>query len=311
MLPLLFGHIAWVGCKQIERMRQPPFPQVMPGITVNTLCRPKKQRSAIGPRATVAAHLHGELEREGHVLLPGLTAFIEDLNPLTHDDVWAALKTSDVRTAIFAHPLCKRQYWMLNDERKIDEAPQAALDFVAKENKSHLTVVSGTEEFLDSPLLPERIRNYFGSIYQLLRFVEQYLTDILPKPTLPALLKFRAFHYDHSDLLAGLRRQNQRPAGMRPHVDPSIVTLVIAHSDGLLKFLHNSTWQTASQSNGAPFALLIPGFAAAQDLALVPTPHFVASNGERRMSLTVFLTPDLGFGSRAEAEKRLGEWRLA
>lgn len=78
-----------------------------------------------------------------------------------------------------------------------------------------------------------------------------------------------------------------------------------------MKLRHRLEWSVAARPGGEPFALLIPGLAARHDLALSPTPHRVDINGEKRMSLTVFLTPDLGHSTLDEAKKRLGRWRLA
>lgn len=173
-----------------------------------------------------------EMRRRGYAMLPGLTGFIEDLNPLTHPQAWNLLADPAWRRVLFDDPACRDRFWMLDDDARINRCPQAAVDFVTKDNKSHLTVLSGTDSFLQSSKLPEPLACYFAKILGFIHAVRTYLGEILPAPGLPTLLKFRAFHYHHSDLLAGLRHVDARGWGMRPHVDPSIVTLIIAQSDG-------------------------------------------------------------------------------
>ena len=124
------------------------------------------------------------------------------------------------------------------------------------------------------------------------------------------MLKLRVFDYFASDPLIEMRPPALCPHAMRPHLDGSIGTLVIAPSDGLLRLFHRRQWHAVQRTDGKPFALFMPGIAALHDLGIAPTPHLVLPTIEHRVSVTVFQTPDLGSTDIKQAQARLRSWNM-
>jgi hypothetical protein len=135
-----------------------------------------------------------------------------------------------------------------------------------------------------------------------------YFHDIIPPAPFPNILKVRIFDYLTSDPLAGMRPLFNGPVAMRAHIDGSLVTLVIAESDGLLHFQHHGKWHIAGHLDQRPFAILLPGIAA-RDFGILPTSHKVLPNIDHRVSVTIFLTPMLST-NREIADRQLENWRL-
>jgi hypothetical protein len=198
----------------------------------------------------------------------------------------------------------------LNDQGAIDIKSELNIEFRAKAEKSYLTLIGGSDSIASSPLLPASVQAYLEQCSAFMGEVHDYLTDCLPSPTLPTLLKLLIFDYHASDPLVEMRPPSACPHAMRPHVDGSICTLVIAPSDGLFRFKYAGQWHVARREDRKPFALLMPGIAAVHDLGITPTPHMVLPGLGRRVSVTLFLAPDLGHESFEQAEAQLDQWRL-
>lgn len=249
------------------------------------------------------------LQINGYALLPGLTNWLDTLSPLNHLEAWKALHASDVAGILHSHQ-DQRQLFFLNDSGRIDEPPQLTIEFKAKAEKSHLTVIEGSERVVNHVLLPASVQIYLRLCDDFINHVRMYLREIMPPTSLPTLLKLRIFDYHASDPLAGLRPIFLRTPAMRPHVDGSVFTLVISGSDGLLQIRSRGQWRPAVRLHHEPFALLLPGIAANHDFGIRPIPHFVLPGIERRVSITVFLTPYLS-AIREHAKNQLSRWRLA
>jgi hypothetical protein len=249
------------------------------------------------------------LASNGFTLVPGLTRWLDILSPINRKEAWESLGNKNVLKIIRSHPKQQRRFF-LNDSCGLDKVPQLGLNFEVKKEKTHLTLVENNREVIESPLLPESIRSYLAACNDFLAFIRDLFGDLLPTPTLPAILKLRIFEYHASDVLAGMRLLKEDREAMRPHVDGSICTLIIAESDGLLRLLQNGRWNSAVRPCRKPFAAIIPGVAAAHDYGIAAAPHMVLAGSERRISLTVFLTPALA-GNRRAAKLQLAHWRFA
>jgi hypothetical protein len=223
------------------------------------------------------------LAKNGFVLLPGLTKWFEILSPFNNGDAWEAFADKNVAEIIRSHPKQQQQFF-LNDSSRLDNNPQLSVDFVRKAEKSHLTVAEGAEAICDCSLFPAAIQSYLKSCNEFIRHFRDILSEILPKPAFPTILRMRIFEYHASDLTK---------QAMKPHMDGSVCTLIIAQSDGLLHFAHHGQWYSATRPDKKPFALVVPGVAAAHAYGVSPTPHMVLAGTERRVSLTIFHTPVL------------------
>jgi hypothetical protein len=260
-----------------------------------------------GPHsAFTVPNLIPALATNGFALIPGLTDWYDLLSPLNHREAWEALADKNIAEIIRMHPKQQRRFF-LNDSSELDNDPQLSVNFVRKDAKSHLTIVQGAEAVGECPTLPTAVRSYLKSGNEFIKHIRDVLIDVLPTPTLPTILKVRIFEYHPSDPLAGLRPFIQREEAMKPHVDGSIVTFVIAQSDGLLLFAHQGQWYSAVRADKKPFAVVIPGVAAAHDYGILPTPHMVLTGTERRASVTVFFTPELST-MREAAERQARRW---
>jgi hypothetical protein len=249
------------------------------------------------------------LHLKGYALLPGLTPWLDTLSPLNHLEAWNALHAPDVAGILHSHR-DQRKLFFLNDSGQIDDPPQLTIEFKAKAEKSHLTVIEGSERVVNHVLLPASVQIYLRLCDDFINHVRMYLREIMPATSLPTFLKLRIFDYHASDPLAGLRPVLLRTPAMRPHIDGSVFTLVISGSDGLLQIQSRGQWRPAVRSHHEPFALLLPGIAATHDFGIQPIPHFVLPGIERRVSITVFLTPYLS-ATREHATRQLLRWRLA
>jgi len=249
-----------------------------------------------------------KLAANGFILLPGFSKWLDFLSPLTQQEAWQAFKDKNVVEIIRTHPK-QQQRFFLNDKNQVDETPQLDVNFEVKTEKSHLTIIEGAEAVADSPLLPNSVRSYLKMGNEFAADVRSLLKDILPLPDLPTVVKVRIFEYHASDPLAGMRPFRNSAEAQKAHTDGSVFTLIVAHSDGLLRFSHHGHWFSAIRPDKRPFTLLIPGVAAARDYAISPTPHLVLTGAERRISITAFLTPALS-SNRQLAEQQIAHWRL-
>lgn len=245
----------------------------------------------------------------GHAMLPGLTRWLESLSPLHNAEAWEALANTTVSALLHGHA-DQRRHFFLNDEREIDAVGQLSIEFRAKPEKSYLTVVEGAAGIAANVLLPGAVQDFLGRCQTFIGELREYFATLLPPPTLQTLIKLRVFDYHASDLLVEMRPPTLCPHAMRPHVDGSVVSLVVAPSDGLLRLQHRGKWHAALHPDGKPFALLMPGIAAKHDLGFAPTPHMVLPGIERRCSVTAFCTPRLGHTSAEDAQAKLRSWRL-
>ncbi len=245
----------------------------------------------------------------GHAMVPGLTRWHAPLSPLNSAEAWEALANPAVEALLTGHR-DQRRHFFLNDAGGIDEVGQLSVAFMAKPEKSHVTVVEGAESIIANPLLPGCVHDYFGRCQNFIAEMRDYFADLLPPSSLPTLIKMRAFDYHATDPLIEMRSPTLCPHAMRPHVDGSVVTLVVAPSDGLLRVQHRGQWHAAHHPDRKPFALVMPGVAAKHDLGFAPTPHMVLPGLGRRTSLTLFITPDLGHTTLEAAQAQLRTWRL-
>ena len=245
------------------------------------------------------------LKANGYALLPGLTHWFDKLNPLHHPEAWTALRDGKVASFIHAHSEQQAQY-CLNDFGEIEIDRKSSVGFAEKRGKTHLTVGESATRIACDPRLPSATQLYLNNCIEFLNGVRNYLHEILPPPSLKTSLTMRVFHYSAATESTGGK---QAAESMRPHVDGSICTLIIAQSDGLLEFESDGQWQSAIENDGHPFSLLIPGIAAAHDLCVEPTPHQVLRGPQSRISITAFLKPKLG-SDRRRAQRTLARWRL-
>jgi hypothetical protein len=239
------------------------------------------------------------MRESGYKFLTGLTGWFDDLTPFNRTDAWEALHDSRLGKIIDTNPDQKFRFF-INDEGKLPDRPSASVTFETKSRKSHLTIVEGAEWAAQDAILPNTVRNYFADCLRFLGQVRDDLNALLPAMSLPTILKLRIFSYNSSE---------RSDLAMRPHVDGSVCSIIIARSDGLLHFRREGKWTPACRLNQRPFAIAIPGLAAEHDLHLPPTPHLVMPSSAPRTSVTVFLTPDLP-GNQASAEAALAQWNL-
>lgn len=245
------------------------------------------------------------IRHAGYALVPGLTHWLDELSPLNQAEAWALLHDEHVQSLLEKSPHQRDQFF-LNDDGGIDQTKSVA--FAAKAEKSHLTVLENSEWISDLRLLPASVQEYFRRVNSFVRHVRRYLDEAMPRCENPTTVKVRIFRYLSSDLLVDLRQAETRTPLMKTHVDGSVITLVIAESDGRLCCRLAGGDQPIGHKDGRPFAALIPGIAATHDFGLVPTPHCVLPNSEPRVSLTAFLTPILGHTAQAAAAA-LTRWR--
>jgi hypothetical protein len=246
---------------------------------------------------------------KGYALLPGLTNWFPKLSPFCRQEAWEALQDPTVSTALHASPAQQQQFF-IGDKGVIDDVPQLGVQFAQKAWKSHLTVVDGSEKIDLEAWLPHPLRDYLADCREFMALAEEYLQELLPAATHPTRLKLRIFSYKTALSERAFDVSSTPQLAMRPHVDPSVGTIIIAKSDGLLHFQHNNEWCPACRFDEKPFALLMPGIAAWHDLGIPPTPHFVLPCTTPRTSVTLFLTPRLS-GHRALAGAELSRWRMA
>jgi len=249
------------------------------------------------------------MRAHGVTLLPGLNRYFGCLDPSAHTDAWEALAHPGISALLLADNH-QRTTFFLDDTGQVNPVGQVSVKFTVKPEKSYLTLVEGSESITSSPLLPAAVQQYFASCEDFMAVVREYFSEILPPSSLSLKLKLRIFEYHASDLLVEMRRVTDRVAAMRPHFDGSVCTLVVACSDGQLRFRHRDLWYIVGRTDRKPFALLMPGIAAAHDLALPPTLHAVMPAASRRSSITVFLTPDLGSSTLEYARRKLRNWRI-
>lgn len=247
--------------------------------------------------------------RNGFVLLAGLTESLSLLSPLKNPEAWHALHNPSVAGLLHSN-VDQQFHYSLDDFGRVHQDPHHSIEFVVKREKSYLTIVEGSDSICAYPLLPEHVRSYLAGSIGVLRQIRSYLDCLIPQTEHPTHLTLRVFDYHSSDLLADLRPPTAREDAMRPHVDGSLFTLIIANSDGLLSLLFQGAWRVAMHQERRPFALLIPGVAALHDFGISPTPHMVQTGGARRVSVTAFLTPKLG-SSLSIAEQQRKKWRLS
>lgn len=245
---------------------------------------------------------------QGFILLGGLTYWFDLLNPFTRQEAWNTLKDPKVSQALRANPH-QQQRFFLNDLDQVDDQPQLSANFEVKTRKSHLTVVEGADEIGRSQSLPQSVRQYLQDTRDFIASVRELVDSSLPNCILPTILKVRVFEY------LAETNSSSGPAvpaneSMRPHVDGSLATLIIAKSDGLLRFGYKSQWFAAARENGKPFSMLIPGVAAKYAYGVLPTPHMVLASAPPRASLTIFFTPALS-DNRQTAESQMSLWRTA
>jgi hypothetical protein len=247
------------------------------------------------------------LKSNGFALLPGFTRWFELLSPINNQEAWRAFSDKRVSEIIRTHPH-QQQRFFLNDSIKLDDTPQLSVNFEVKKEKSHLTILEGAEAISECPLIPDSVKSYLRIGNEFIESFRGVLTDSLPEPPLPTILKMRVFEYHASDLLAGIRPFSQNNEAMKPHVDGSICTLIIAASDGLLRYQSQGQWYPAVREDKRPFALVIPGVVASHSYGVSPTPHMVLASSEPRVSVTIFFTPALP-PNREAAEQRIARWR--
>jgi hypothetical protein len=236
---------------------------------------------------------------KGYTLLPGLTKWYPKLNPFNRKDAWRDLQDSAVSTTLHTNP-AQQEHFLLNDGGSLDDEPSLSIQFKEKPGKAHLTIIDGSEKIDLDPGLPRALQSYLADCREFMELAEEYLLELLPAATLPTRLVLRIFSY-HS---------TAQKLAMKPHVDGSIGTIIVAKSDGLLHFQNKNQWCAARRFDEKPFALLMPGIAAWHDIGIPPTPHYVLPCATPRSSITLFLTPRFS-GQRTLAEAELSRWRRA
>jgi hypothetical protein len=253
--------------------------------------------------------LHDDLQKQGITFLPGWAHFLESLSPLNCHDAWAALSDPHTISTLSDHPN-QRGHFTLTDEGGIEL--QATIGVAIKKEKTHLTLVAGGENVASNPLLPSVVSEYLQRVYAFQRSMTALIADTLQPSSLPTTIQTRIFDYHASDLLAGLRGASDKTLAMRPHVDGTVITIIIAESsDRALLYRCRGEWKTIARGDGLPFAVAMTGTAAFHDLGLQPILHEVLPCADRRISIVTRLAPDLGTGTREQAECRLAQWRIA
>lgn len=250
------------------------------------------------------------IRTHGYAMLDGFTAWLETISPAARRDAWNALREEHVAALLRSH---RRQlhHQFLRDEGDVDPKPQLSINFAIKDEKSHLTVVHGADWGATHEFLPDYVRAYLRDVQLFVRHAQAHLDEVLPACELRTTAKARIFDYSSSDIFAGLKPVEEVPPAMKNHVDGSVFTLVVAESDGCLCLTRGGVEFPVLGPHGRPFAVLIPGVAARHDFGLEPTPHSVRPTAEGRNSLTLFLTPMLGCGTREAASNLLSKWRCS
>lgn len=250
------------------------------------------------------------LRAHGQVMMPGLSFWLSRISPKLRKEAWQALCDPRIQAMLHQHPDQVRQFFLADDGLVSDRA-QLSVGFVRKAEKDHLTLTENGRWVLGYELLPAPLRAFLADCFEFVEAVRIHVDDILPAPLAGKIcLKARLFNYASSDPLVGFKAAASVPPAMRPHVDGSVFTVVVAESDGCLR-VHgqNETHAVRARADRA-FGVLMPGIAAWGDYRLNPTPHSVVPSAEGRVSLTVFVTPDLGCGTRKLAVKKLAAWEL-